>query len=104
MLNDRVRNEAYQEALNQAITKATANLGRPPVVLDIGTGTGLLSLMALKAGAAHVFACETNPVLAHIAAAIASQHNAQNQITIINKASTDLTLGPGPNCGKGCVC
>ena len=33
-------------------------MGREPHVLDIGTGTGLLALMAAKAGATRVTACE----------------------------------------------
>jgi SAM-dependent methyltransferase len=59
MLADGPRNIAYAQAI------AASAKGR--VVLDIGTGSGLLAMMAARAGAARVIACEANPVLAETA-------------------------------------
>ncbi len=49
----------YCTALEKAID-AVKKQGREPHVLDIGTGTGLLAMMAAKAGATRVTACEVS--------------------------------------------
>jgi len=52
-----LQNHMYYHALESAVARVKA-MGREPHVLDIGTGTGLLALMAAKAGATRVTACE----------------------------------------------
>ena len=49
----------YEIALLRAI-REMHNSGRTAEVLDIGTGTGLLSMMAVKHGADRVVACEVS--------------------------------------------
>lgn len=52
MLNDIGRNKFYKQALDLA--------AKDKIVCDIGAGTGLLSVLALQAGAKHVIAVERN--------------------------------------------
>ena len=53
------QNQKYYRALRDAIVKMHSQ-GKPANVLDIGTGTGLLSMMAVRCGADSVTACEVN--------------------------------------------
>lgn len=57
MLHDTERNQKYEAALKVAIDRMHS-LGKKALVLDIGTGTGLLSMMAVRNGADRVTACE----------------------------------------------
>jgi len=61
-------------------------------ILEIGTGAGLLSLLAARAGA-NVITCEANPVVAAAAREIARRNGLADRITIISKYSTDLEIG-----------
>src|SRR5262245_18149455 len=51
MLRDEMRVEAYEQALIKAVKAGD-------VVADVGAGTGLLSMIACRAGAARVYAIE----------------------------------------------
>lgn len=86
MLNDLERNDAFAVALERVLPKGAH-------VLDIGSGTGLLAMMAAKAGAASVTMCELNPMLAELARQIISQHGLSDVITVVAKRSNHLIVG-----------
>ena len=86
MMNDAPRNEAYLKALNLAI-------GEEDVVLEIGTGSGLLSMMAADAGAKKVITCEASSTIAKAAIRIIDQNGYGEKITVIDKMSTELIVG-----------
>ena len=67
MLHDTGRIRAFERAIEGAVARFRAAHGRGPVVLDIGAGTGLLSMLAARAGAAAVFACEMYEPMARVA-------------------------------------
>jgi SAM-dependent methyltransferase len=89
MLTDSDRNAAYEKAITEAVHKFIALHGRAPLVLDIGCGTGLLSMMAVRAGAEHVHACEMFTAMADIAKAVTSL-NCPGKVTAHAIRSTEL--------------
>ena len=60
MVNDHPRNEFFRKALTKVISPATH-------VLEIGTGSGLLAMIAAQLGAQHVTAIEANGHMAALA-------------------------------------
>jgi tetratricopeptide (TPR) repeat protein len=86
MMNDEVRNKAYSDALKLAVADGD-------VVLDIGTGSGLLSLMAAASGAEKVITCETSKTIAKTAKEIIDSNGYKEKINVLNKKSTDLIVG-----------
>jgi type II protein arginine methyltransferase len=89
MLNDTRRNDAFEAAIVAAVAKA----GPKARVLDIGTGSGLLSMMAARAGAQSVTACEMVPVIADMARAIIADNGYDDRITVHTAPSTALCVG-----------
>jgi type II protein arginine methyltransferase len=85
MLHDARRNDVYEAAIARAV--------RGKSVLEIGTGTGLLSMLAAKAGAKSVVSCESVDVIADRASEIIAKNGLAGQITVIAKRSTDLVVG-----------
>ena len=88
MINDNLRNTKYLEAIKKAI-----NENEYEYVLEIGTGTGLLSMMAIDAGAKKVITCENNKSIFEIAKKIIKKNGYEDLIKVINKSSTILKVG-----------
>lgn len=89
MLNDTRRNDAFEAAIVAAIEEA----GPDAQVLDIGTGSGLLSMMAARAGAKTITACEMSPVIADTARAIIADNGLADQIAVHTAPSGQLEVG-----------
>ncbi|MEQ1782841.1 MAG: tetratricopeptide repeat protein, partial [Hyphomonadaceae bacterium] len=85
MMADAARNAAYDEALQKAAK------GRH--VLDIGSGSGLLAMMAARAGAASVTTCEVVPAVAAAAQAIIAANGYSSTVVSHAKRSDALTIG-----------
>jgi protein arginine N-methyltransferase 1 len=85
MLNDRLRMTAYRKAIFEAVKPGD-------VVLDLGTGTGILGQWALEAGARRVFGIDLNAsILAHAVDRIARAGFA-DRFEPINQLSYDVRL------------
>jgi SAM-dependent methyltransferase len=75
MLRDSVRCEAFREAISQAVTPDCA-------VLDVGAGTGILSLFAAQAGARVVYAVERTDI-AELARHIVADNGLDGRIHVL---------------------
>lgn len=83
IVRDEGRNAAYDAALRRAVGPATR-------VLDIGSGTGLLAMMAARAGAGAVVTCERNPAVAAAAAEIVARNGHAGTVRVVGKSSDEL--------------
>jgi tetratricopeptide (TPR) repeat protein len=92
MMNDRQRNEAYDQAICRQVKRRKAG-GAAPLVLDIGAGSGLLSMMAARAGAETVVACEMLKPVADKASEIISRNGHADRIKLHATKSNCLQIG-----------
>lgn len=86
MMNDTRRNEAYVEALTAAVMGETN-------VLEIGTGSGLLAMIAARLGARQVVTCEAVPLIAETARGIVAANGWESSVSVIAKMSKDVVIG-----------
>ncbi|KAM5262715.1 protein arginine N-methyltransferase 7 [Ctenodactylus gundi] len=93
MLHDKDRNVKYYEGIRAAVSRVK-DRGQKALVLDIGTGTGLLSMMAVTAGADFCYAVEVFKPMAEAAVKIVEENGFSDKIKVINKHSTEVTVGP----------
>lgn len=92
MLHDTERNHKYFLALKKAIEKVHKR-GFRANVLDIGTGTGILAMMAVRCGAESVTACEAFLPMAECAEKIIEHNGMASEIRVIRKRSTEIRIG-----------
>lgn len=84
MITGPVRMTAYDAALKAAISPTS-------VVLDIGAASGIMSLLACKYGARHVYAIEPNDSI-NVARKLAKANGYEDRITFYQDLSTKVTL------------
>lgn len=84
MLQDFYRTLSFRNALLNHVRKGMT-------VLEIGTGTGILSYFAVQAGAEHVFTIEASD-LADTARDLLAHNGCQDRVTVIKGMSFDVNL------------
>ena len=84
MVTDTQRTGSYAEALRRVV-------GSDTVVLDVGTGPGILALLACQCGAKRVYAIEPSDVI-QVAREIAAANGYADRIEFIQALSSEVTL------------
>ncbi|WP_413578119.1 50S ribosomal protein L11 methyltransferase [Bdellovibrio sp. HCB290] len=82
MLIDHERNQFYEKIIRDNC--------KEKIVLEIGAGSGLMSVLAIRHGAKHVYCCEANSLLAAAAEQLIIRMGLKDQITIFKSFSTDI--------------
>jgi len=86
MLKDQIRTNAYRNAIEN-----NPETFKDKIVLDIGAGTGILSIFAARAGAKHVYAVE-NAEIAFFAREIIKNNGFEDKITVLKGKMEELEL------------
>lgn len=86
MLMDHVRMRAYHNAIMQ-----NKEMFEGKVVLDVGTGSGVLSIWAAQAGAAKVYAVEFTDI-AHHARNLVKNNGLSDIVEVIQSSAEELEL------------
>ena len=82
MIRDRVRTEAFRRAIDSVV--------RPgDIVLDVGAGSGILSVFAARAGAARVYAVEETSI-AVLAQELAAANGVEEIVHVIHGDVLDV--------------
>ena len=84
MVSDRHRTDAFHAAINEAVQPGD-------VVLDVGTGTGILAMFAAQAGAKKVYAIDATDI-AEIATGLVKANGMSDRIHVFHGRADDLQL------------
>jgi len=90
MVNDSSRNDSFHNAIIKAMEKAGDK-----IVLDIGSGSGILAMMCAKEGVGEkeIIACEVNPLVADLCELTLKQNGLDKRIKLVKKKSSELEVG-----------
>ncbi|KAK6528839.1 type I protein arginine N-methyltransferase Rmt1 [Orbilia ellipsospora] len=86
MLKDEVRTNSYKNAIYQ-----NRHLFKDKIVLDVGCGTSILSMFAVKAGAKHVYAVDMSTIIEK-AREIVAVNGMADKITLIQGKMEEIQL------------
>lgn len=95
MLRDNDRNSIYDVAIQTCLANFIQKYNRNPTVIDIGAGTGLLSMLCMRHGADKVVGCEMFQMMASIATNVVSSNNF-SAIDVVNAKSVDISYDSCP--------
>lgn len=84
MMSDKVRMESYKKAISKVVKPGDT-------VVDLGCGPGILTFMALQAGAGKVYAIEKSDSI-RLAEEVARLNGLADRIEFINDNSLDVNL------------
>src|SRR5216684_6176512 len=84
MIADRIRVDAYAKALRKVIRPGA-------VVVDIGTGPGIMAVLACQLGASRVYAIEPGEII-QVARTIAAANGCADKIEFFEEVSSRVTL------------
>ncbi|KAG1457110.1 hypothetical protein G6F56_006684 [Rhizopus delemar] len=86
MLKDEVRTLSYRNSIYN-----NKHLFKDKVVLDVGCGTGILSMFAAKSGAKHVYGIDMSNII-HQARVIVKDNNLDDKVTLIQGKMEEVVL------------
>ncbi|RYY81045.1 MAG: tetratricopeptide repeat protein, partial [Comamonadaceae bacterium] len=88
MMNERERNQAFHDGLQAVVAPGSS-------VFEVGTGSGLLAMMAARLGAQSVVTCEAVPLVAATARTIVAANGYADRVTVLARPSTAVQVGAG---------
>ena len=90
MINDSPRNAAFRQSIEAVLCAAChgQKSEKHVHVLDVGTGSGLLAMLAAKSGASQVTAFEAEPAVARVATRNVGRNALSETVRVVAMRST----------------
>lgn len=90
LLDDRLRNQKFKQAIQHTVKEGD-------VVMDVGTGTGILAFYAVEAGARLVYAIDQHQSILDVARQEAQRKGMADKIQFIHASFLDLSIEAIPH-------